>query len=167
MGNIITLSPGDLVDRQTILQLKLSHAGIESDTGYAPVSQQILEQSTSKAVNRTVLLDKSKIDIQPFLVEHEAIQSRLELDWFPKLDEKNGSIFDKLMEDLKSINSELWRLEDQARVLRSAPDKFLDTVTRRKAETLDAITYHNEQRANLVRKINTLWNIDVPEKMYV
>jgi len=168
MGNIINPSPGDLIDRQTILQVKLDHCAPQGEGGYAPVSDQIVEQSTKKAVSRTTLLDKKQIDIQPFLIEHEAIQQRLQLDWYSKLDgSKYADVVDKLIETLKNINSELWTLEDQARVLRAAPDRKSDTVVRRKAETLDAITVANDLRMDTVKKINALWDIYVQEKLYI
>lgn len=167
MGNIITPTPGDLVDRQTILQIKLKHCGTSGDTGMQPVSAEMLEQSPAKSVSRTKLLEKTEIDIQPLLIEHQAIQDRLMRDWFPKILNSVGEQkFDPLLERLLHINEELWRLEDQARVLRAAPEKFLDSVVRRKAETLDAISTCNDMRMQVVREINSLWDIQSEEKIY-
>jgi len=166
MGNILNPSPGDLVDRQTILEVKLNHCGVEGNTGLQPVSAELMEQSPQKSVSRTKLLEKTDVDIQPVIREHEAIQQKLELDWFTKLMPDDGDKFDKMMSELSNVNAELWKLEDQARVLRLAPDKQNGTVIIRKAETLDAITLNNDLRAELVRKINALWRIDTQEKMY-
>lgn len=166
MGNIITPTPGDLVDRQTILQLKLEHCGITADSGYAPQSVEMREHSTSRTIVRTKLLEKTTIDIQPLLLENEAIQRKLEKEWFPELTVKEAQQFDELFPKLQTVNGELWKLEDQARIFRAAPEKFLDTVLRRKAELLDAITMSNDYRIELVGKINALWKIQAEEKIY-
>lgn len=167
MGNIINPSPGDLVDRQTILQIKIEHCGTEGG-GLQPVSVEMLEQSPQKSVTRTTMLEKSKINIQPFLIEHEAIQRKLEMDWFPKINDKQGDEFELLMEQLRHMNSELWNLEDQARVLRAAPrnEVYKSTVIERKANTLDAISTANDARIALIASINALWGIEVQEKIY-
>src|SRR5208337_1010130 len=125
MGNILNPSPGDLADRQTILQIKIEHCGVESDTGLAPKSDELIVLSPEKSVLRTVITDKTEIDIQPFVVEHEGIQSKLQLDWFSKLTEAGGAKFDKLLEQLRGVNQRLWNLEDQARILREAPKTFV------------------------------------------
>lgn len=168
MGNILNPSPGDLVDRQTILQIKIEHCGVEGH-GHAPTSVEMLEQSPEKSVSRTTVSELTEVDIQPFLIEHEGIQKRLEMDWFPKLESVQGDEFDKLMQQLDHFNKELWKLEDQARVLRAAPrDKvYQSTVVQRKADTLDAITSANDARAGLVKAINALWRINIQEKQYV
>jgi hypothetical protein len=168
MGNILNPSPGDLVDRQTILQIKIEHCGIEGQ-GHAPTSVEILEQTAQKSVTRTKVSDLTEVNIQPFLIEHEAIQQRLELDWFSKLTPKQGDEFEELMGQLRHYNSELWKLEDQARVLRAAPrdEVYRQTIVVRKANTLDAITTANDTRAALVKAINKLWGIEIVEKLYV
>lgn len=164
--NILSPTPGDLADRQTIVQLKISHAAPEGDTGYSPVSNEILEQNTKKAVSRTVMLEKSAIDIQPWMLENEAIQERFKLDWFTKISEGQGDQFDILLNRLRDVNSELWKLEDQARTLRHAPDKHNPIVIQRKADTLDAITTNNESRYAIISQIDALWGINVKEKIY-
>jgi hypothetical protein len=171
MGNILNPSPGDLADRQTILQVKLEHCGTEGNTGHQPVSQEVssyTDGTDTMVLTRSKLLEKTQFDIQPTHIEHEAIQAKLERDWFPKLATPDkGDEFDKLLEQLKNTNKALWALEDQARVLRHAPEKHLETVLKRKAETLDAITSENDRRAILVKQINALWGIQVQEKVYV
>jgi hypothetical protein len=173
MGNIITPTPGDLTDRQTILEVKLEHLGVEGDTGYALKSQRITswdvekkEGVLQKSTSRTVLLDKTEINIQPFLLEHESIQEHLERDWFTKITPEQGIVYDTLHKKIHAVNLALWTLEDQARVLRIAPEKMSETVLCRKAETLDAITQNNDLRADLVKQINSLWDINVQEKVY-
>lgn len=176
MGNIIAPSPGDLVDRQTILQTKIARCGIESDTGNPQTSQIYVDDNyqlpRGKDVVGRTILDKesmSKIDIQPFMLEHEAIQQRLELDWFPKLSVKQVTegVYDKLLEELRAVNEQLWNLEDQARTLRSAPNRiFSDEVSRRAAQCLFEITRLNDKRADLVKQVNALWGIAVQEKVY-
>jgi hypothetical protein len=166
MGNIITLSPGDLVDRQTILEVKLEHLGVEGDTGYTPKSIELLEQTPQKSVARTVLMDKTEVDVQPVLIEHEAIQERLERDWFPKLTSEQGATFDEFNQRLRSVNKELWKLEDQIRIYRKAPDLDSPIILRRVKDTAFAIVVNNDLRANYVQQINTLWGIEVQEKIY-
>ncbi len=166
MGNIISPTPGDYIDRQTILQVKLEHCGVESSTGYTPVSEQLLEQSPQKSVSRTKLLDKTAIDIQPTILEHEAIQERLQTDWYTKLTEAQGDTCYELEKKLKSVNAELWRLEDMARVLRISPDRNTELILRRKSEVLDGITISNDKRMELVKQINSLWGISIQEKVY-
>jgi hypothetical protein len=166
MGNIITPTPGDLVDRQTILEIKLEHLGVEGDTGYAPKSVELLEQSPEKSVARTVLLDKTEIDVQPTLFEHAAIQERLERDWFHKLTPEQGEIYDNFNQRLRSVNKELWKLEDQIRVYRKAPDVDSPLILRRVKDTAFAIVVNNDLRANYVQQINTLWDIRIQEKIY-
>lgn len=166
MGNIINPTPGDLVDRQTILQIKIAKCGVVSDTGIQPVSQEITSFSSEAAMSRTKLLEKTEVNIQPLVIEHEAIQQKLERDFFPKLDAFGASAFDPLLEKLLNINKTLWKLEDQARVLRSAPDKQLQTVLERKAECLDVISTSNDMRLGVVKQINALWGIQSEEKIY-
>lgn len=163
MGNIVVLTPGDLVDRQTILQIKLSKLGADSNNGTQ--ADEVIEMNSQRAISRSVLTHKG-VDIQPLLLEHEAIQQKLELDWFPKLAPDNEGVFDGLMETLKNVNQELWKFEDQARILRHAPDKFLETVLRRKADVLDGITMNNDIRIGTVAQINALWNLQSEVKVY-
>ena len=167
MGNIINPTPGDLVDRQTILQIKLARCGMSGDTGMQPVSQEVTSFSPEKTTTRTKLLDKTEIDLQPMIIEHCAIQEKLMRDWFPKI---LGSVgeqqFDPLLEKLLRINKELWKLEDQARILKLSPDKHTQTIYQRKADCLDGITLNNDMRIEIVKQINVLWDIQSEEKIY-
>lgn len=173
MGNIINLSPGDLVDRQTILELKIEHCGTEGNTGHQPVSEETFSVSPQETITRTKLLEKTEVNIQPMIIEHEAIQKRLEMDWFPKISTAVGEQFDKLYQQLRQTNKEMWQLENQARILRAAPKRVvaklldnMDTVVLRKSECLDAISTTNDTRISLVKQINALWNIESEAKIY-
>jgi hypothetical protein len=166
MGNILNPSPGDLVDRQTILQIKLEHCDKDTNTGHRPTAEQAVEQSPDKLVSRTKMLGKSKINVQPFIIENNAIQDRLMMDWLSKLNPVEGDQYDSFFDQLKEVNSDLWDYEDQARVYRSAPASSTQLVIRRKAELLDNITTANDKRAELVKKINKLWGIELLEKLY-
>jgi hypothetical protein len=163
---IINPYPGDLVDRQTILEVKLEHLGVDGDTGYAPKSTDLIEQSPEKSVARTVLLDKTEVDVQPVLLEHAAIQEHLERLWFIKLTPEKGEAFDELHRKIRFVNAELWKLEDQIRVYRKAPDQNDHNILKRVQQTAYAIVVNNDLRADLVRQINRLWGIITLEKIY-
>lgn len=161
---------GELVDRQTILQLKMEHGQSLDD----PKKQvEYLKGDPDPAVNedkvmRTVVKGASKINIKPFHDEHEMIQRHLEENWFPNIaaDTERQVKYDELFSALLEVNGQLWKLEDQARILGDAPDKFQEIATRRAAEVLFSITNLNDKRADLVKQINALWNINSQEKMY-
>ena len=78
-------TPGECVDRQTILNLKASHA---------------LEQ------------DKEPYY---FVQESEDIQRYLERVWFPHVTKDVQDKFDNLVHLLDNINAQLWDLEDEMR----------------------------------------------------
>lgn len=156
-------SPGELADRQTILELKIEHA----DREITDAEPQLVKRGH---IVRTVVegVDK-KAPVNHFFDELELIQQHLRNNYVPDLqmmgDEK-VSLYDRLYDDLVEANANLWELEDQARVLRAAPDKFEQSVIVRKAEILDLITVENDKRAALVKQINEIWGIKAEEKMY-
>lgn len=165
MGNILNPSPGDLADRQTILEVKLAHCGVASDTGYAPSSQELMEQSNKKSVARTVI-EKTEINIEPFLQEHAGIQERLTLDWFSKINDTTGAKFDALIAELKIVHERLFDVEDQSRTYLHAPAKDTLLVQRRLAELRNSTTTLNDKRALLIKQINALWELEIVEKLY-
>ena len=168
-------SPGEAADRQTILHLKLDHADTQSPTDEFELATQdvdakpvVKDGKTLGAVGRTVNKGASKIDVQPFLWEHEELQQYLEKTYFVNYPDA-GKAYDKLFDELKEINSRLWNLEDEARTLRQlkisvAP--FDNAAVYRAAVVLCEITQANDERAETVKKINALFGISQQEKMY-
>lgn len=163
-------SPGELADRQTILQLKMEHAQPFEEPKR---KEQYIKGTPDPAVredkvSRVTIKGASKIDIKPFHDEHELIQKYLEEFFFPNIaaDTNRQKQFDAFHDNLFEVNGKLWKLEDQARVLRAAPDKFQEVAAKRAAEVLFMINDLNDERAALVKKINEIWNIVGQEKMY-
>ena len=154
--------PGELADRQSILNLKMKYASMAVDEA---VTSETLDGTRFA---RTTMKNATKINIQPFHSEHEAIQKYLETNWFPNIAAftERQDKYDATFAQLTEVNEQLWKLEDQARVLRSAPDKHQDEVVQRKAEVLDLITELNDKRAEFVKQINMIWNINTQEKLH-
>ena len=150
--------PGELVDRQTILELKIKHA----DSGETETAADEKEVEGG-AVARTVVKGNSKVDIQPFLWENEEIQRYMEKNWFPDFPHI-GEEYDELFDSLAEVNGRLWDLEDEARALRAATKN--PATMNRAGIVLFEITEENDKRAELVKKINALFNIHSQEKMY-
>jgi hypothetical protein len=161
--SLIKPKPGDLVDRQSILELKIAH--VESQKDFDNEPEQVVAHG---AVARTVVSNPTKINVHPFVDELELIVSYLKKNWIPDilLDEDKVHAYDAHYEALKEVNAQLWDLEDKARTLRDAPDNFQEEACRRAAEVLFSITSLNDKRADIVRRINKLWSIDLQEKLY-
>ncbi len=154
--------PGELADRQTILELKIEHLDKEI------VDAEPVVKGRGPIIRTVVEGGDKKVGAHHFFDELEMIQKHLRQNWIPDLQMIPGKVeeYDKLYDELTEINSDLWSLEDQARILRSAPDKSYNAVLSRKSEILDAITAQNDKRSEIVKKINALWNITSEEKMY-
>jgi len=168
MSRILKPNPGECVDRQTILQLKMKYGAGKSDSKVTTETTEMASSTEHMRLSRTKMEDPSPINIQPFADEHEMIQEYLEKNYFPDIaafpdKQKN---FDVYLDQLLEINESLWKLEDQARILREAPDKDSMAVKERKAEVLDLITESNDRRALMVKQINSLWNIYSREKLH-
>ena len=160
---MIKPSPGECADRQTILKLKIAAADPgEAKVGYDEVYTATPDGNERK-VNRTILQNAPKVNVQPFLMENEEIQRYLEVFWFPDFP-KVGDRYDELFDTLAEINERLWKLEDEARVLRRAK-KDPNTVYRA-ATVLFEITEENDKRSEMVQTINQLFGIEGKEKVY-
>ena len=161
---LIKPSPGELADRQSILELKIDYGLSEIHT------QETVDRGKTRlrSLMRKVVSEPTKINIIPFKEELEAIIQYTTDKWVPGItdDENKVDEYDRLYEELSEVNGNLWKLEDQARILRAAPDKFEAAAAIRAAEVLFAINSQNDQRAELVRKINSLWGINHQEKLY-
>ncbi len=167
MSRLIKPAPGECADRQTILELRIKAGGGKPEDVQEEVDDR--GEQTDKVVyetNRWILKDPSPVNIQPFLDESEMIQTYLENTWFPGVPPDKGIEYDKLYEELAEINTQLWKLEDEARTLRDAPDRMRGLALQRAAECLFAINDANDKRAGLVSKINSLFGVSVVEKIY-
>lgn len=158
-------SPGEVVDRQTILDLKSEHG---QSLDQQKTEDQFKVDTEATAVVRTRFEGASKINIKPFLDEHEALQRYLEKNYFPILvaSPDKQQEFDKLYEEIHEVNSDIWKLEDQARILRDSPDKNNEQVIHRAAEVLFTINDLNDKRSELVKKVDAIWGMAIQEKFY-
>lgn len=160
-------SPGELVDRQTILEIKLEHCGSEI-TEESLGNVKITDRLNRQVVKDPVKKNGKAVNSRPFMQELEEVINYQAKHWLPGIEaeDKKTEEYDELHSKLSEINSNLWKLEDQARVLRSAPDKYKEEAARQAADLLFLITSLNDDRAEAVAKINALWNINSQEKIY-
>lgn len=168
--------PGDLADRQTILELKINHSNAEiedevidpfavSNTGYG---NRVTDSVKTVAIART-LVNKGASNVAPFMDELELIRREIERHWVTDLITRNKvEEYDKLYDQLEQANSQLWDLEDKIRALRSAPDRVNKTIEwlTLVADTSMLITDTNDKRSEIIKSINLLWNYSTQEKMY-
>jgi hypothetical protein len=160
--SIMRLLPGDLADRQTIVELKINHCNAEFD------GDEKDRKEISLPVART-LVSKNAVNVAPFLDELDLIRKKLAQDWVPDL-ERNNKVeeYDKLYDALAEANLQLWNLEDEIRVLRAAPERISQSRVWliRAAECGVNISETNDIRASLIKQINALWNYNTQEKFY-
>lgn len=164
--SIMRLLPGDLADRQSIVELKINHSNAEFDEEEA---NPFAAKRTSGAGIARVLINKGAINVAPFLDELDLIRKKLEKEWIPDLQRNNKvEAYDKLYTELEETNSQLWDLEDKIRALKSAPDAYegqtnwLNVV---KDTAFDIVT-KNDKRSVLIKQINALWGYTTQEKLY-
>lgn len=159
-------SPGECVDRQTILELKMQHgqSQVPQKTSDVVKKHDVTEEQETTII-KTKFEGKSRINIQPFLDEHEAIQKYLESNWLPDIAavQEKGEQFDSLYSQLLQVNGDLWILEDKCRAIRG--DNSNQSI-QTKAVYLDTISELNDKRAELVKSINTIWGMNTQEKLH-
>lgn len=160
---LLAPSPGECADRQSILALKIKF-GSRGENAY--LSEEDSKDTEVGEYFRDVLKDAPPINIQPFIDENEMIQRHLEKNWLVSLDASKGLKYDTLFEELAEINLQVWKLTDQAHVLKDAPDRHQEQANKRAAEVLFLITELNDRRAQLVREINMLFEINTVEKIF-
>ena len=153
-------SPGECVDRQTILWLKMEYGSSKVE----PSKRVDVRPEEQRA--RVIVDNPGAINIQPFLDENELIQQHLEANWFPDLSTSKQVRFNDLMEELAELNHQIWKLTDQAHILKDAPDRMAAVANQRAAEVLYATIELNDKRAKLVRDINELFEIRTVEKIF-
>lgn len=157
-------TPGELADRQTILELKIEHLN-EIEVEDEPT---VHKTTATSVVARHIVKNASKVNPQPFLDELELIQESLKKNWFGHTaTDAIVQKYDALFEQLEQVNLDLWNLEDKARVLRDAPDKMQAAANARAAEVLYAINNSNDKRNEIKKQIDALWGYKTQEKLYV
>ena len=161
-------NPGELVDRQSILELKIDHSNVEFE-GEKTEFQTGEGKKRSRVMQRTVVNKEALgTKVHLFFDELELIQKHLIENWLPDIYNDDAKIeeYNKLFDELSDTNSQLWDLEDQIRILKSAPDPFQETAAKSAATVAFTIVDMNDKRAMLVKKFNALWGIQSQEKLY-
>ena len=125
---LIHPSPGELLDRKTILHLKV-------DVGR-----------------------RRQVGVAHFEEELKMIEAAL-ADWFAKNPGADRRAYDQAARELAEVNRKLWEAEDEVRGLpRSAKDRL--------AELAKWIQELNDRRAELVQRVNRLFDVSQTEKLY-
>lgn len=121
-------TPGELLDRQTILHLKI-------DAGR-----------------------RRRVGVSHFEEELRMIEAAL-AEWFSKNPGADRSAFDAVAKELADVNGKLWNAEDEVRALSPrARDRL--------AEFAKLIPQLNDLRADLVQRVNRLFRVGHPDKLY-
>ena len=129
---ILNPTPGEIIDRQTILTLKIKHCLTDTD-------------------------------VKAFQKEYDELGG-----YFIEAFDYDGDIFDEdtfkaYQKSLQDINTELWGLEDERRKwIKSTSSDRMRAI----ANNAEITTNLNDERAKLIKAINTLYNINVVEKIY-
>ena len=125
---LINPSPGELLDRKTILHLKIE-AGRQR-----------------------------QMDVVHFQEELELIETTL-ADWLRRNAGADRRAYDQATGELAEVNRKLWQAEDEVRQLsRSERDRLADLAK--------SIPELNDQRADLVQRVNRLFHVSQTEKLY-
>lgn len=136
MGLLAPL-PGEVFDRQTILELKMEAAR------------------------------KKGISANAFEDEYNELHAYLEKNSFDRAAEQN--VANELYKKLKDVNTQLWNIEDEIRlIIKGAGDPSNLSADQRVlvCKISFEIPRLNDRRAELVRQINKLFNVDRVEKLY-
>lgn len=134
---------------------------------------RMLRPSPGEVADRqTILLLKCRygsmkhVNIKPFQDEHIELQTYLQLHWFIQfapVDDPKGIKFDVLTTELQEVNNNLWKLEDEIRL--RAKQTPIDKE--RLLEIALLVPKLNDQRSDLVQKINKLFFVAEQEKIYL
>jgi hypothetical protein len=129
-------SPGECVDRQTILRIKIQEA------------------------------TKTDLDCKHFGDEERELQLYLEKTWFPAATADRVKQLELFSAELKKVNQSLWDLENKIRNLKSLSVEECDKKAREIVSVAFAIPELNDERARLVAEINALFGLVAQEKLY-
>src|ERR1035437_8917118 len=117
MPRMLSPDPGEMVDRQGILELKIYNSDTE------PIGTD--KKQVKKGQIERTLVDKASLNSKQhiYLDEIEMIRAKLISNWIPDIADKPDKVeaYDKLYEELSEVNAQLWELEDQVRVYLDAP----------------------------------------------
>jgi hypothetical protein len=169
MSRIIRPVPGECADRQTILELKMKYGGTEEPVNTSEEIRSVGDDGGSVATITRRKFKRGKMNIQPFIDEHEMIQSYLQREWFApsQFTKAQADEFDSLYDELREVNGELWKLTDQGHILLEASRHGKDNAyDQRAAEVMYSTILQNDKRAEIVGKINMLFSINVVEKIF-
>lgn len=158
--------PGDLADRQSILELKINHSNAEFDEDKP--QDPYVDHGHVMQVART-LVNKNAINVAPFLDELDLVRKELEKKWVPDLIAMNKvEQYDNLYSQLEEVNKQLWDMEDKMCALRMAPERVTKTPDwiSQTSDTGIAISEQNHKRSELIKQINAIWGYKTQEKMY-
>jgi|SRR6202044_3624310 len=165
--------PGDLADRQSILELKIQHSNVDEFN-----DDQKGEHGKTKGTVNRVTLPKGSANPKTvqFIEEHALILKAIQANF--TLDLQNNQMFqdkyDAKYSELAEVNATLWKLEDEIRALKAAPvqDKIPRSSDRgfawlhRVKDTAFDIVVHNDKRSELIKQINAMWHYTTNEKLY-
>ena len=159
--------PGDLADRQSILQLKIDHSNIDEFN-----DDQKGEHGKTKGTVNRVTLPKGSANPRTvqFMEEHALILKAIQANF--TLDLQNNQMFqdkyDAKYSELAEVNATLWKLEDEIRALKQGTPKVSPghTWLVRVADTAFDIVVHNDKRSELIKQINAMWHYTTNEKLY-
>jgi len=130
-------SPGEILDRSSILILKIEAAEIKKLSA-SHFFSELNELST-------IMLQK---------LDDEIINSEFEVEAYKKANA-----------DLQIVNKRLWNYEDEVRALPRVSDSTPDQIFRA-AQLRELITDLNDCRADLVARLNSFFGIIEQEKIY-
>lgn len=161
---LIKPSPGELADRQSILELKLDYGMPEL------LETSKVEYSTKgiRGMERRTIPEPTKVNIIPFKEELEAVIDYTAKHWVPGITDDDSKVqeYDSLYDQLCEVNATLWQLEDQGRSLRKSPDALVASSDTRLGQIYREVMANNDKRAGIVQQINALWGINHQEKFY-
>jgi len=130
-------SPGECVDRQTILRIKIQEAA------------------------------KTGLDCRHFGDEDGELQLYLEKTWFQAATGAQVEQLELFSAELKKVNQSLWDLENKIRNLKLLSTEERDKRTKDIVSIALAIPELNDERARLVAVINSLFGLMAQEKLYL
>lgn len=133
---------------------------------------RLIQPNPGECVDRqTILHLKCKagqakgLHVGPWVEEINLIQNYLEKEWFPLAPKSIQNDFDTLYKELEKVNQELWELEDNIRAI-MAMEAVDGHDQERVMEIAFAVPRLNDQRAELVKRMNALFGLQSQEKVY-